>query len=151
MEKLEGGSCGDFVRKVSFGLVFFPSFWGEFLPRADGPPGRRRSSRQGGRTALIGRLGQSPKLAQHILGAPWTLPNTFGRGTAQRGRHGQPQIACAARAGEPPGRQPLLCSSLRVWLLIFFRISRPSGMFSVCECSARKIPKAPPSRPARRR
>lgn len=98
MEKLERGLHGDFVCKVSFGPICFFQLLGKIS--CSGWMGPREKAQQlpGGRTALIGRLGQSPKLAQHILGAPWTLPNTFGRGTAQRGWHRRPQIGAPGLA-----------------------------------------------------
>lgn len=116
--------------------LFFPAFRENFLLGLDGPPGRRRSSCREDEQPLSGGWAKVQN-----------LPNTFWAPLGpcltplEGGQHSGG--GTAGPKSEPPGQQPLLCSSLRVWFLMFLRISRPSGMFSMCEC---KIPKAPPSR-----
>lgn len=105
---------------------FSPAFRENCFHGLDGPPGKRQSSSPG-RT-------NSPYLAakSKLLNAFWTLLGPcLGRlegGRRSGGRCRHPQIASAAKAGEPLGQQTPLCSSPasrteRGWVFLgFFRV-----------------------------
>lgn len=125
---------------------FFAAFRENCFRGLDGPPGKRRSSYPGRMNSPYREAGAKSKLLNTFwaLLGPCLMSLEGGRRRGGQRRH--PQIASAAKAGEPLGQQVLLCSSLAShtgW--VFFYILRPSGMFSMRECSAFKILKPPSS------